>query len=36
MKIVKPLRLLNRPFRWEGKNYLGVSVIALVDTARLF
>ncbi|EOV0648627.1 DUF2169 domain-containing protein [Cronobacter turicensis] len=33
MKIVKPLRLsvLNRPFRWEGKNYLGVSVIALAD-----
>lgn len=38
MKIVKPLRLslLNRRFRWEGKNYLGVSVIALVHTARLF
>ncbi|WP_049292980.1 DUF2169 family type VI secretion system accessory protein [Franconibacter helveticus] len=33
MKIVKPLRLsvLNRPFRWQGKNYLGVSVIALAD-----
>ncbi|EMH4164423.1 DUF2169 domain-containing protein [Pluralibacter gergoviae] len=33
MKIVKPLRLsvLNRPFRWQGKNYLGVSVLALAD-----
>ncbi|EMM0380461.1 DUF2169 domain-containing protein [Pluralibacter gergoviae] len=33
MKIVKPLRLsvLNRPFRWQGKNYLGVSVLALTD-----
>jgi len=33
MKIVKPLRLsvLNRPFRWEGKNHLGVSVLALAD-----
>lgn len=33
MKIVKPLRLsvLNRPFRWQGKNHLGVSVIALAD-----
>ena len=33
MKIIKPLRLsvLNRPFRWQGKNYLGISVIALTD-----
>ncbi|MFT2798573.1 DUF2169 domain-containing protein [Serratia sp. N21D137] len=33
MKIIKPLRLslLNRPFRWQGKNYLGVSVLALAD-----
>ncbi|UBM41323.1 DUF2169 family type VI secretion system accessory protein [Hafnia paralvei] len=33
MKIVKPLRLsvLNRPFRWQGKNYLGASVLALAD-----
>ncbi|MGK9176010.1 DUF2169 domain-containing protein [Yokenella regensburgei] len=33
MKIVKPLRLsvLNRPFRWQGKNHLGVSVLALAD-----
>lgn len=33
MKIVKPLRLsiLQRPFRWQGKNYLGVSVLALAD-----
>ncbi|CAI1746522.1 Uncharacterized protein conserved in bacteria [Serratia quinivorans] len=33
MKIIKPLRLsvLNRPFRQQGKNYLGVSVMALLD-----
>lgn len=33
MKIIKPLRLsvLQRPFRWQEKNYLGVSVLALVD-----
>ncbi|KAA9002626.1 DUF2169 domain-containing protein [Affinibrenneria salicis] len=33
MKIIKPLRLsvLNRPFRWQGKNHLGVSVLALAD-----
>ncbi|WP_312951361.1 DUF2169 domain-containing protein [Superficieibacter sp.] len=33
MKIVKPLRLsvLNRPYRWQGKNHLGVSVLALAD-----
>lgn len=33
MKIIKPLRLsvLNRPFRWQRKNYLGVSVLALAD-----
>lgn len=33
MKIIKPLRLsvLNRPYRWQGKNYLGVSVLALAD-----
>lgn len=33
MKIIKPLRLsvLNRPFRLQGKNYLGVSVMALLD-----
>ncbi len=36
MKIIKPLRLsvLNRPFRWQGKNYLGVSILALVDMGR--
>ncbi|WP_264272347.1 DUF2169 domain-containing protein, partial [Pantoea ananatis] len=29
----KPLRLsvLNRPFRWQGKNHLGVTVLALAD-----
>lgn len=33
MKIIKPQRLslLNRPFRFEGKTHLGVSVIALLD-----
>ncbi|MGP0838008.1 DUF2169 family type VI secretion system accessory protein [Serratia sp. CY85251] len=33
MKIIKPQRLslLNRPFRFEGKNHLGVSVITLLD-----
>ncbi|WP_380180335.1 DUF2169 domain-containing protein [Kalamiella sp. sgz302252] len=33
MKIIKPLRLsvLNRPFRLEGKNHLGVAVLALTD-----
>lgn len=33
MKIIKPLRLsmLNRPFRWQGKNHLAVSVLALSD-----
>jgi len=33
MKIVKPLRLslLNRPFRFKGQDYLGVSVLGLVD-----
>lgn len=33
MKIIKPLRLsvLHRPFRFQGKNHLGVSVIALLD-----
>lgn len=33
MKIIKPLRLsvLHRPFRWQGKNHLGVSVMALTD-----
>ena len=33
MKIIKPLRLsvLNRPFRQQGKNYLGVSVMTLLD-----
>jgi len=33
MKIVKPLRLsvLQRPFRFQGKNYLGVTVLALAD-----
>lgn len=33
MKLIKPLRLsvLNRPLRLQGKNHLGVSVIALLD-----
>lgn len=33
MKIIKPLRLsvLNRPFRLQGKNHLGVTVLALAD-----
>ncbi|MFS2222981.1 DUF2169 domain-containing protein [Pantoea sp. B65] len=33
MKIIKPLRLsvLNRPFRWQGKNQLGISLLALTD-----
>ncbi|MBW7984901.1 DUF2169 family type VI secretion system accessory protein [Enterobacillus tribolii] len=33
MKVVKPLRLsiLNRPYRWQGKNHLGISVLALTD-----
>ncbi|HGM6995084.1 DUF2169 domain-containing protein [Serratia ureilytica] len=33
MKVVKPLRLstLHRPYRWQGENYLGVSVLALAD-----
>ncbi|MGO4742358.1 DUF2169 domain-containing protein [Serratia quinivorans] len=33
MKVVKPLRLsvLHRPFRWQGQNHLGVSVLALAD-----
>jgi len=33
MKIIKPLRLsvLNRPFRLQGQNHLGVSVLALLD-----
>ncbi|KEY59008.1 DUF2169 domain-containing protein [Serratia sp. DD3] len=33
MKIIKPLRLsvLSRPYRWQEKNYLGVSVLALAD-----
>ncbi|MHA7848347.1 DUF2169 family type VI secretion system accessory protein [Serratia sp. D1N4] len=33
MKVIKPLRLsiLNRPYRWQEKNYLGVSVLALAD-----
>lgn len=36
MKIIKPLRLsvLNRPFRWHGKNHLGVSVLALADMSE--
>ena len=34
MKIIKPLRLsvLHRPFRWQGKNHLGVSVMALTSS----
>lgn len=33
VKIIKPLRLsvLNRPFRWCGKNHLGISILALAD-----
>ncbi|AOM40259.1 DUF2169 family type VI secretion system accessory protein [Xenorhabdus hominickii] len=33
MKIIKPLRLsmLHRPYRWQQKNYLGVSIMALAD-----
>ncbi len=33
MKIIKPLRLgiLHRPWRWQGKNRLGVSLLALAD-----
>ncbi|HEY0210266.1 DUF2169 domain-containing protein [Acerihabitans sp.] len=33
MKIIKPLRLgvLHRPWRWQGQNRLGVSVLALAD-----
>ncbi len=33
MKVIKPLRLsvLNRPYRWQGHNHLGVSVMALAD-----
>ncbi len=33
MKIIKILRLsvLNRPFHWQGKNHLGVTVLALTD-----
>lgn len=33
MKIIKPMRLsvLQRPFRWQEDNYLGVSVLALAD-----
>ncbi len=33
MKIIKPLRLsvLNRPFRRQGENHFGVSVLALAD-----
>lgn len=33
MKVIKPLRLsvLNRPYRWQEKNHLGVSVLALAD-----
>ncbi|MEQ1962089.1 DUF2169 domain-containing protein [Xenorhabdus khoisanae] len=33
MKIIKPLRLstLYRPYRWQQKNYLGVSIMALTD-----
>ncbi len=33
MKIIKPLRLsvLNRPFRLQGQNHLGVAVMALAD-----
>lgn len=33
MKIVKPLRLslLNRPFRFKGQDYLGISVLGLVS-----
>lgn len=33
MKVIKPLRLsvLNRPFRLQGQNQLGISVLALAD-----
>ncbi len=33
MKVIKPLRLslLSRPYRWQGKNYLGISILALAD-----
>ncbi|MEA9390969.1 DUF2169 domain-containing protein [Acerihabitans sp. TG2] len=33
MKIIKPLRLgiLHRPWRWQGRNHLGVSILALAD-----
>lgn len=36
MKVIKPLRLsvLNRPFRLQGKNHLGVSVLALADMGK--
>lgn len=37
MKIIKPLRLsvLNRPFRLQGQNHLGVSVMALADMSAV-
>lgn len=33
MKIIKPLRLgvLSRPFRWQGSDQLGISLLALTD-----
>src|SRR5476649_2698777 len=33
MKIIKPLRLgiLHRPWRWQGRNHLGVSILSLAD-----
>ncbi len=33
MKIIKPLRLglLNKPYRWEGGNRLGISILALAS-----
>ncbi|PHM45631.1 pentapeptide repeat-containing protein [Xenorhabdus mauleonii] len=36
MKTIKPLRLsvLNRPYRWQQNNYLGVSITALVDMGK--
>ncbi|MBP2168753.1 uncharacterized protein YjbI with pentapeptide repeats [Erwinia toletana] len=36
MKVIKPLRLsvLHRPFRLQGKNHLGVSVMALADMGK--
>lgn len=33
MKVIKPFRLsvLHRPYRWQGKSHLGVTVLALAD-----